>query len=69
MQGNYKIEKMISVSRIQKKNSSNRENLYFSFARKIWTQFMEFESTVGDLSSIKKVEKRMLASMTVSFEI
>ena len=30
---------------------------------------MEFESTVGDLSSIKKVEKRMLASMTVSFEM
>ena len=27
---------------------------------------MEFESTVGDLSSIKKVEKRVLASMTVS---
>lgn len=30
---------------------------------------MEFESTVGDLSSIKKVEKRMLATMTVSFAI
>ena len=30
---------------------------------------MEFESTVGDLSSIKKVEKRMLATMTVSFLI
>ena len=27
---------------------------------------MEFEATVGDLSSIKKVEKRVLASMTVS---
>jgi len=33
-------------------------------AKKIWTQFMDFESTVGDLSSIKKVEKRVLASMT-----
>ena len=36
----------------------------FFFFRKIWTQFMDFESTVGDLSSIKKVEKRVLASMT-----
>ena len=35
-------------------------------AKKVWTQFMEFEATVGDLSSIKKVEKRVLASMTVS---
>jgi len=33
-------------------------------AKKVWTQFMEFEATVGDLSSIKKVEKRVLASMT-----
>ena len=37
--------------------------------RKVWTQFMEFESTVGDLSSIKKVEKRVLASQTVSINI
>ena len=29
---------------------------------------MEFESTVGDLSSIKKVEKRVLASQTVSID-
>ena len=43
--------------------------MYNFFIRKIWTQFMEFESTVGDLSSIKKVEKRMLASMTVSFKM
>ena len=27
---------------------------------------MDFESTVGDLSSIKKVEKRVLATMTDS---
>ena len=42
------------------------ETLPAEDAKKIWTQFMEFESTVGDLSSIKKVEKRVLASMTVS---
>ena len=36
------------------------------FFRKIWTEFMDFESTVGDLSSIKKVEKRVLATMTDS---
>jgi len=35
-------------------------------AKKIWTEFMDFESTVGDLSSIKKVEKRVLATMTDS---
>ena len=38
----------------------------YSIFRKIWTQFMDFESTVGDLSSIKKVEKRVLATMTDS---
>ena len=43
------------------------ETLPASDAKKVWTQFMEFEATVGDLSSIKKVEKRVLASMTVSF--
>ena len=42
------------------------ETLPAEDAKKIWTQFMEFEATVGDLSSIKKVEKRVLASMTVS---
>lgn len=40
------------------------ETLPSTDARKVWTQFMEFESTVGDLSSIKKVEKRVLASQT-----
>ena len=44
------------------------ETLPASDAKKVWTQFMEFEATVGDLSSIKKVEKRVLASMTVSIE-
>ena len=45
------------------------ETLPSTDARKVWTQFMEFESTVGDLSSIKKVEKRVLASQTVSINI
>ena len=40
--------------------------MLFIFFRKIWTEFMDFESTVGDLSSIKKVEKRVLATMTDS---
>ncbi len=31
--------------------------------RPIWAQFMNFEATVGDLSSIKKVETRMMSNL------
>ena len=32
-------------------------NLFF-FNREVWNRFLDFESNVGDLSSILKVEKR-----------
>lgn len=32
--------------------------MYLAKFSKLWQQFMSFESTVGDLSSVLKVEKR-----------
>lgn len=36
------------------------DNLLF-FYRDIWNRFLEFESNIGDLASIVKVEKRRSA--------
>jgi len=36
-------------------------NLIFINFRDIWNRFLEFESNIGDLSSILKVEKRRSA--------
>jgi len=36
-------------------------NLIFIIFREIWNRFLEFESNIGDLSSILKVEKRRTA--------
>jgi len=37
------------------------DNLIFIIFREIWNRFLEFESNIGDLSSILKVEKRRSA--------
>jgi hypothetical protein len=46
---------------------NNNERLIFFCYSEIWNRFLEFESNVGDLASIVKVEKRRSAVLEKVF--
>lgn len=41
--------------------------IYYFFYSDIWNRFLEFESNIGDLASIVKVEKRRSAVLEKVF--
>lgn len=42
--------------------------VYFFFYREIWARFLAFESNIGDLASILKVEKRRFTAFKEEYE-
>lgn len=43
-------------------------SVYFFFYREIWARFLAFESNIGDLASILKVEKRRFTAFKEEYE-